>query len=45
MRKPPIIQLKNDILAFAGKLELNAAEKKFKKNNTNYKAIVKKKCV
>lgn len=39
--KPPIIQLKNDIAAFAGKLELNAAGKNLK-NNTNYKAIVKK---
>lgn len=38
--KPPIIQLKNDIAAFAGKLELNAAGKF--KNNTNYKAIIKK---
>ena len=39
--KPLIIQLKNDIAAFAGKLELNAAGKNLK-NNTNYKAIVKK---
>ena len=39
--KPPIIQLKNDIAAFAGKLELNAAGKNLK-NNTNYKAIIKK---
>ena len=39
--KQPIIQLKNDIAAFAGKLELNAAGKSIK-NNTNYKAIIKK---
>lgn len=39
--KPPIIQLKNDIAAFTGKLELNAAGKNLK-NNTNYKAIIKK---
>lgn len=39
--KQPIIQLKNDIAAFAGKLELNAAGEKIK-NNTNYKAIIKK---
>ena len=39
--KPLIIQLKNDIAAFAGKLELNAAGKNLK-NNTNYKAIIKK---
>ena len=32
--KQPIIQLKNDIAAFAGKLELNAAGEKIK-NNTN----------
>lgn len=38
--KQPIIQLKNDIAAFAGKLELNAAGEKIK-NNTNYKAIMK----
>jgi ABC-type dipeptide/oligopeptide/nickel transport system ATPase component len=31
----------NDIAAFAGKLELNAAGKSIK-NNTNYKAIIKK---
>ena len=37
--KPPVIQLKNDIAAFAGKLELNAAGKGIK-NNTNYKAII-----
>ena len=39
--KPSIIQLKNDIAAFVGKLELNAAGKSIK-NNTNYKAIIKK---
>ena len=39
--KPSIIQLKNDIVAFSGKLELNAAGKSIK-NNTNYKAIIKK---
>lgn len=39
--KQPIIQLKNDIAAFAGKLELNEAGEKIK-NNTNYKAIIKK---
>ena len=33
--------MKNDIAAFAGKLELNAAGKSIK-NNTNYKAIIKK---
>ena len=39
--KTQIIQLKSDVLAFVGKLELNAAGNNIK-NNTNYKAIVKK---
>lgn len=39
--KPQILQLKSDIFAFAGKIELNAAGNSIK-NNTNYKAIVKK---
>lgn len=39
--KPQILQLRNDISAFAGKLELNAAGSGIK-NNTNYKAIIKK---
>lgn len=39
--KPQVIQLRNDISAFAGKLELNAAGTSIK-NNTNYKAIIKK---
>lgn len=39
--KGSIIQLKNDIAAFAGKLELNVTGKSIK-NNTNYKAIIKK---
>lgn len=39
--KPQVIQLKNDISAFVGKLELNAAGTSIK-NNTNYKAIIKK---
>lgn len=39
--KPQILQLKNDIAAFSGKLELNTAGNSIK-NNTNYKAIVKK---
>ncbi len=39
--KPQILQLRNDISAFMGKLELNAAGSGLK-NNTNYKAIIKK---
>lgn len=39
--KPQVIQLRNDISAFVGKLELNAAGTSIK-NNTNYKAIIKK---
>ena len=39
--KPQILQLKNDISAFMGKLELNSAGSSLK-NNTNYKAIIKK---
>jgi len=39
--KPQIIQLKGDISAFMGKLELNATGSSIK-NNTNYKAIIKK---
>lgn len=39
--KPQILQLRNDISAFMGKLELNAAGSSLK-NNTNYKAIIKK---
>lgn len=39
--KMSIIQLKKDIAAFAGKLELNVSGKSIK-NNTNYKAIIKK---
>lgn len=39
--KPQILQLRKDISAFMGKLELNAAGSSIK-NNTNYKAIVKK---
>ena len=39
--KPQILQLRKDITAFSGKLELNAAGNSIK-NNTNYKAIVKK---
>lgn len=35
--KPQILQLRNDISAFMGKLELNAAGSGLK-NNTNYKA-------
>ena len=35
--KPQVIQLRNDISAFVGKLELNAAGTSIK-NNTNYKA-------
>lgn len=42
--KPQILQLRNDIVAFMGKLELNAAGSSIK-NNTNYKAIIKKKNV
>lgn len=40
--KPQILQLRNDISAFLGKLELNAAGSSIK-NNTNYKAIIKEK--
>ena len=39
--EPQILQLKKDIAAFEGKLEFNATGKNIK-NNTNYKAIVKK---
>ena len=39
--KPQIFQLRNDISSFMGKLELNAAGSSIK-NNTNYKAIIKK---
>lgn len=39
--KPQILQLRKDISAFMGKLELNAAGSSIK-NNTNYKAIIKK---
>lgn len=39
--KPQIVQLRSDISAFMGKLELNAAGNSIK-NNTNYKAIIKK---
>lgn len=39
--KPQILQLRSDISAFMGKLELNAAGNSIK-NNTNYKAIIKK---
>lgn len=42
--KKPIIQLKNDIDAFTGKLEFNMDGKSIKKNN-NYKAIIKKNSV
>lgn len=40
-KKPQILQLRSDISAFIGKLELNAAGNSIK-NNTNYKAIIKK---
>lgn len=36
-----VVQLKTDIIAFNGKLEINANGKSIK-NNTNYKAIIKK---
>lgn len=39
--KPQIVQLRNDVSAFMGKLELNVAGSSIKKN-TNYKAIIKK---